>query len=73
MKSPFNTSLPARSSGLIAPLLLTLCLVSAASALVMFAPPAAAQPTPPTYYSDLLRYAIHDPAWWGPKRGWSTS
>ncbi len=62
MKSSSNTSFPSLTSGFITRLLLAVCLITAASALV--AAPSAAAVEQPTrvYYSDILRYAMHDPA-----------
>jgi tetratricopeptide (TPR) repeat protein len=62
MKSSNNTSLPALTSGFIAPLLLAVCLVTAASALIITPWASAVEAPARIYYSDLLRYSMHDPA-----------
>ncbi len=61
MRSSIDISKTGRFLRAALPLLLGVFIVAAAL-IVIASPRAAAQPTPPTYYSDLLRYAMHDPA-----------
>ncbi|MBN2223868.1 MAG: tetratricopeptide repeat protein [Deltaproteobacteria bacterium] len=62
MKSTFNTSLPTRSSKPIAPLLVALFLAAAAAVFILLPCPARAVTPAGVHYSDLLGYAMHDPA-----------